>query len=270
MQPRDKASFGFAERKGKKQGRLHRGVLAGAGESSCRPSLDTPACPILMQHCSCRVHFAMGETCAQSTALILHVPWQVREKHLAVFEGVQSLFHQRPSWLYPDVCERMATRAEAGRLAALDVVLGVLTYRFNAGPWRPALILRGCDPRKDAKFWQYQVLMFTLPDSWKGSLVHQELDAMAGCVDTPWTSMSMPGQQHAQYKITTEYKQLIALSSIPPTKVSYFQVLCAIVRVCQSTVNWHCKRSLARLLTSRQAGKHACLLVASKRAVHLG
>lgn len=41
-----------------------------------------------------------------------------------------------------------------------------MTCAGGAGPWQPALVRRGYDPRSEAAAWRLQVLPCKLPDKW--------------------------------------------------------------------------------------------------------
>ena len=54
-------------------------------------------------------------------------------------------------------------------LPATDTATSIgvaMTWAGGAGPWQPALVRRGYDPRSEAAAWRLQVLPCKLPDKW--------------------------------------------------------------------------------------------------------
>lgn len=149
---------------------------------------------------------------------------QMRQEHPVLLDTLLRLFAQRPAWLLPALLEHSDIKATDTKPAAVETAIALLSYRFLGGPWRPALICRGCDPRKETRFWRYQVLSCTLPDHWKGSAAHQKLDALAGCRQSPWRASADIDDAPPAHTIASQYGELVKLDSIPVTKVSYYQV----------------------------------------------
>ena len=141
-----------------------------------------------------------------------------------LLDALLRLFAERPAWLLPALLEHADVQATHSKPSATEAAIALLSYRFLAGPWRPALIRRGCDPRKDHSFWRYQVLSCTLPDHWKGSAAHQKLDALAGCRQSPWKAGAGSDDAPPPHTMASRYGELVGLASIPATKVSYYQV----------------------------------------------
>lgn len=149
---------------------------------------------------------------------------QAADKHAAVFAAVQARLAERPVWLYPALQEALAADCTLESLAGLDTALSVLTFRFAAGPWQPALVRRGYNPRAEPQSWRYQVLTCTLPDSWHGTALQPELAAIAQRTLSPWQELDDGARQHAAMPVTTQYSHIASLAALPPSKVVHLQV----------------------------------------------
>jgi RNA polymerase III transcription factor (TF)IIIC subunit HTH domain len=200
---------------------------------------------------------------------------QVKQKHPQARAAVEALLHERPCWLYPHVRERLAAN-EACTAAAVDAALSALTYRFSAGPWKPALIARGRDPRSDPAFWQYQVLTCILPDTWKGAAMQQELASLASQACSPWRSAQAGAQlpQQPLVPVSVCYTELCQLASLPPTKTMKFQVRTAWQGMCLQPRGQHTRAfengflTSMRLLRSPASVSPLCRLFAVRRIEH--
>jgi hypothetical protein len=149
---------------------------------------------------------------------------QARQQNPLLLGALEGLLVQRPVWLLPALLEQDCLRGLESKPAAVEAAITLLTYRFSAGPWRTALIRKGYDPRKDRDSWRYQVISVILPDHFRNSAAHQQLQALASSQGSAWKGSVPDDLEPVAHRLSSSYIKLVTLQHIPVTKAAHFQV----------------------------------------------
>jgi general transcription factor 3C polypeptide 5 (transcription factor C subunit 1) len=81
---------------------------------------------------------------------------------LEVLREIKKLYEERPIWTRRAIINKVNYAITEATMHLIRLALPYVGYRFQAGPFRDAIIRFGLDPRKDPKYRMYQTIYFQL------------------------------------------------------------------------------------------------------------